>query len=130
MSVHRNRAACRASEMGRSYCGASGPNDPNEGARIVVPRTFAVVRQKSRDGGNRVAGTGTAVPRGPLTDARAESGFARANDGLTAIFDIQLGEDARDVIAYRLFAQAEMGRSLRVVSPLCDQFHQLTLAWR
>jgi hypothetical protein len=65
---------------------------------------------------------GTAVPftranTGGCWDAGllAQASCARADDGLRAIGDLQLGQDVGDVVAYRLGGQGKPGSNSRVV---------------
>ena len=55
--------------------------------------------------------------------------FARADDGLRAVCDLQFGENARDIILHSLDAQGESVRDRRLVIPLCDQIENLKFAF-
>src|SRR4051794_40306204 len=58
-----------------------------------------------------------------------ETGVTRQDDRLRAIFDAELRENAGDVIANGLGAQAEMRGDLGVVAALRDQLDKIELAW-
>src|SRR5262249_27699590 len=65
-----------------------------------------------------------------LWTALAEARLARKHDRLRSVLDIELREDARDVVADGLRAQAEVRRDLRIVAAPGDQLDQLALAPR
>src|SRR5262249_19082006 len=57
----------------------------------------------------------------------AQAGFSRADNGLSAVDNLELAEYIRDVVLYRFDTQHQPGSDVRVVVALSDQGQDLTL---
>src|SRR5581483_9685674 len=60
----------------------------------------------------------------------AEPGLACAHDRLVTVFDADLVENARDVVAHRLLGQLQGGGNLAIVEAAGNAFEHRTLACR
>src|SRR5215210_4118085 len=60
--------------------------------------------------------------------ALSQPRLSGANDGLSTVGDLQLGEDVRDVVAHRLRTQRELLCDGRVWATLGDEVQDLALA--
>src|ERR1700692_3658858 len=89
--------------------------------RMISPQTLRVCRE------------GKPVPTFPdhaLARSRPHASLARAHDGLGPVGDIQLIEDAIDVIANGFWAYRQLACDRCIVEAASDQFEDLTFALR